>query len=131
MSRGIKKENAAYRPPKVLLKAFAAQGILPQRIAADHAHAMGLRFDLMFRLGILGGICLSPGSEDHFVRRHPEFRQVLRDGTVLEKASHADGHRDERAHWEQFDPGSRLIPLTQVAGVDVAQGLADAVYSVG
>jgi hypothetical protein len=70
------------------LTALRAEGIVPQQVAAKHAHAMGLRFDLMFRLGILGPV---PGGGDtaRFVSRHPEYRQVLRDGTVIHKASYA------------------------------------------
>ena len=41
------------------------------------------------------------------------------------------GHRDEMASWDRFDPGSRLIRLKKVAGVDVEKGLIDAVYSGG
>ena len=71
------------------LKSLASRGLIPQQIAADHTHAMGLKFDIMFRLGILGGIGPLRVNEGNFVRRHPEFRQVRRDGTVLEKASYA------------------------------------------
>jgi len=71
------------------LKAFAAQGIIPQQIAADHAHAMGLKFDLMFRLGILGSVGPLRMDEQNYLARHPQFRQILRDGTLLEKASYA------------------------------------------
>ncbi len=70
------------------LKAFAAKGIIPQAVAAKHAHTMGLKFDIMFRLGILGGGMLRLDG-DNYVSRHPEFRQVLRDGTVIDKASYA------------------------------------------
>jgi hypothetical protein len=71
------------------LRAFAAQGIIPQQLAAEHVHRMGLKFDLMFRLGILGGVgpwSIFPGT---FVRRHPECRQVTREGAIVEKASYA------------------------------------------
>jgi len=72
------------------LRKLAAQDALPQSVAGEHAHAMGLEFDIMFRLGINGD--LPPGRyprAEGFVARHPEFRQVLRDGTVVEKASYA------------------------------------------
>ncbi|HJN17990.1 MAG TPA: family 10 glycosylhydrolase [Armatimonadota bacterium] len=72
------------------LRSLAAKGEIPQKIAADHAHGMGLEFDIMFRLGIGGGIPPNPhAGPDAFTTRHPEFRQVQRDGTVVEKASYA------------------------------------------
>jgi len=72
------------------LRGFAASGALPQEIAAEHAHRMGLKFDIMFRLGISRH--LPPQRHDSaqsFVARHPQCRQVLRDGTPIEKASYA------------------------------------------
>ena len=72
------------------LRSFAASGTLPQEIAAEHAHRMGLKFDVMFRLGISRH--LPPERHDSaqgFVARHPQCRQVLRDGTIIEKASYA------------------------------------------
>ena len=73
------------------LKAFAAKGIIPQQIAAEGAHEMGLKFDLMFRLGIGGGTGVGPlpSSEHGYVEQHPEYRLVMRDGSVLSKASYA------------------------------------------
>jgi hypothetical protein len=62
---------------------------LPLQRATEYAHNMGLKFDLMFRLGILGGLGVSKSHEANFVRRHPEWRQQLKDGTFLEKASYA------------------------------------------
>ena len=38
---------------------------------------------------------------------------------------------ETRADWDQFNPGSRLIRLESINGVDVLKGLADAVYSGG
>lgn len=72
------------------LRAFAKAGVMPQAVAAEHAHEIGLEFDLMFRLGIGGELPprRQPGG-DGFVVRHPQFRQVLRDGTLVEKASYA------------------------------------------
>lgn len=79
-------EKATYQA----LRAFARQGIIPQKLAARHVHGMGLKFDLMFRLGISGPLPPEPRrNSKRFVVRHPEFRQVLRDGTVVEKASYA------------------------------------------
>ena len=70
------------------LDVISSKGIVPQEVIAEHVHGMGLKFDIMFRLGITGG--LPPyRDEDGFVARHPEFRQVMRDGTPVEKASYA------------------------------------------
>lgn len=66
---------------------FAEKGIVPQQVIAEHAHSMGLKFDLMIRLGILGGFGLR--ENDNFARFHPEFRQVQRDGTPVSKSSYA------------------------------------------
>jgi hypothetical protein len=71
------------------LTAFAKKGIIPQQIAADHVHSMGLKFDIMFRLGILGRILNGFPFPSEFIHRFPEFRQVLRDGTIVDKASYA------------------------------------------
>lgn len=71
------------------LRRFASQGIVAQQVAAEHAHKLGLRFDLMFRLGILGGVGPWRIVSGSFVRQHPQWRQVHRDGSVVEKASYA------------------------------------------
>jgi hypothetical protein len=73
------------------LGAFAAKGIFPQQIAAKGAHEMGLKFDLMFRLGIFGGAGVGPlpSNEHGYVQTHPEYRLVMRDGSVLSGASYA------------------------------------------
>jgi hypothetical protein len=49
---------------------------------------MGLRFDLMFRLGILGQLPRQADGES-VLSLYPGCRQVLRDGSVIEKASYA------------------------------------------
>lgn len=71
------------------LRAFAENGVMPHQIAADHVHSMGLKFDLMIRLGILGELGFLELGSDGFVARHPEFCQLLSDGTILNKASYA------------------------------------------
>jgi len=81
----ISGERQAYES----LRAFAAEGVMPQQAAAHYAHSMGLKFDLMFRLGILGDLGLLCLSGNSFVDRHRDLRQVLADGTVLHKASYA------------------------------------------
>ena len=43
-------EQAAYQS----LRALASNRIIPQAVAAEHAHSMGLKFDAMFRLSMLG-----------------------------------------------------------------------------
>jgi hypothetical protein len=70
------------------LDMISSKGIIPQEVVAEHVHEMGLKFDIMFRLGITGGVP-PHRNEDGFVARHPEFRQVMRDGTPVEKASYA------------------------------------------
>ena len=70
------------------VKELFSKGIIPQQVVAEHIHSMGLKFDIMFRLGVSGG--LPPHrNENGFVALHPEFRQVLRDGAPIEKASYA------------------------------------------
>lgn len=70
------------------LDMISSKGIIPQEVVAKHVHEMGLKFDIMFRLGILGGIP-PHRNESGFVARHPQFRQLMRDGTPIEKASYA------------------------------------------
>lgn len=65
------------------------QGIVPQQQLAKDAHAQGLKFDLMYRLGILGGLGVAQFHQDGFLNQHPEFRQVTHEGVALEKASFA------------------------------------------
>ena len=74
------------------LRKFAEQGIIPQQVAAKRAHELGIKFDVMLRLGIHGGVeGVGPiwSTEDTYTRKYPQCRQVLQDGTVLEKASFA------------------------------------------
>ena len=70
------------------LAKLGKQGIIPQQTVAHHVHTMGLKLDLMYRLGILGGFGLWR-TADNFTLRHPHLKQVRRDGTVVEKASYA------------------------------------------
>ena len=70
------------------IRDFARRGMIAQQIAAKHVQEMGIKFDLMFRLGILGGFGFWHDA-DNYTRNHPEFRQVRRDGTLLEKTSYA------------------------------------------
>ncbi|HRQ90381.1 MAG TPA: hypothetical protein PLA50_16405, partial [Bacteroidia bacterium] len=72
------------------LSDFAKQGTSVPEIAAEHSREIGIEFDLMIRLGILGEVSpLTFRPEDNYVRRFPQFRQVMRDGSVAEKASYA------------------------------------------
>ena len=73
------------------MRTLAAAGVLPQAVAATHAHTLGLEFDLMYRLAIQGPLPPRKGlqTDKYFVERHPEFRMVMRDGTPVEKASYA------------------------------------------
>jgi len=70
------------------LRSLAEKGIIPEAVAAQHAHTMGLKFDIMFRLAIIGSIPPMRDTEG-FVETHPQFRQVMRDGAPVEKASYA------------------------------------------
>ncbi len=81
----IRGEQQAHRA----LRDFAEAGAVPQKIAAEHAHQMGMEFDLMFRLGILGDLGFLDLSGEGFFKQYPHCRQVLADGTVLDKASYA------------------------------------------
>lgn len=87
---GITSRHRGEKQTLNTLRALAADGLIPQQVAADHVHGMGvgIKFDLMFRMGILGNLPRQPDRGD-FVSEHPEYRQVLRDGTVVEKASYA------------------------------------------
>ena len=80
----IRGERQSYKT----LRALAAQGIIAQNLVAEEVHKLGRKFDLMFRLGILGGASLRV-PEHNLVRRRPELRQVRRDGIVVDKASYA------------------------------------------
>ncbi|MFI4910287.1 MAG: hypothetical protein ACIAQZ_01325 [Sedimentisphaeraceae bacterium JB056] len=82
------KRNRGETQMKNTLLNFASKGIIAQNIAAKHCHEMGIKFDIMMRLGILGKI---PASQSHggFLDQNPDCRQMLADGTVLEKASFA------------------------------------------
>ena len=74
------------------LRKFAAQGIIPQQVAAKRAHQLGIKFDIMLRLGIHGGVeGVGPiwSTADIYTRKFPQYRQMLQDGAVLEKASFA------------------------------------------
>ncbi len=70
------------------LLALNAEGVVPQRAAADLARSMGITCCAMLRLGILGPIPQEPESQ-RLISRHPEFRMLLADGTAIEKASYA------------------------------------------
>ena len=87
---GITPRHRGEKQTLNTLRALTARGIIPQQLAADHVHSMGkgIKFDLMFRMGILGNVPRQPDRGD-FVSLHPEYRQVRRDGTVIEKASYA------------------------------------------
>jgi hypothetical protein len=76
------------------LNELASKGVIPEAVAADQAHALGLQFDVMFRLAILGtlpsaAIPLRDSFANGFVRRHPQFRMVAAYGRPVEKASYA------------------------------------------
>ena len=69
-----------------------AKGIIPQAVVAEHVHKMGLKFDAMFRLSMVGYIPprrLIGHLNSGFIRAHPQFRLCMADGTPVEKASYA------------------------------------------
>ena len=72
-------------------KELASKGLIPQALIGEHVHQMGLKFDAMFRLSIIGDLpgCREMAGKRPFVRSHPEFRQVTKRGVPTEKASYA------------------------------------------
>jgi hypothetical protein len=81
----IAGEKAAHED----LKSLAAKGVIPEAVVSEHLHSMGIKFDIMFRMSIAGGIPPARDEEKVFVRTHPQFRQRQADGTPIEKASYA------------------------------------------
>ena len=72
------------------LRSLTSAGLVIPTIATEHVHAMGLKFDAMFRLAITGIVPPQrKWKERTFVENHPQFRQLMRDGTPVEKASYA------------------------------------------
>lgn len=75
------------------LSALLAKRLVPENVIAGHVHGMGLKFEAMFRLAILGGLPAGelPSSSwrTGFVKSHPQFRQVTREGASIQKASYA------------------------------------------
>ncbi len=71
---------------RTTLLSLAAAGQTPENIAAQAVHQMGLKFDLMFRLGITCGVAQMPFLSADGLE---ECRQVTRDGTLVSKASYA------------------------------------------
>ncbi len=72
------------------ISTLTSKGLIPAQVALEHVHDMGLKFDAMFRMGVLGD--MPPG--DFFaghglVRKKPWIRMLAKDGTPLEKASYA------------------------------------------
>jgi len=86
--------NAYVKGEKVAdqsLTGYLAQGINPGRSVGERVREMGLKFDIMFRLGIAGFGCLPPrraARPQGFLASHPECRMALADGTLVEKASY-------------------------------------------
>ncbi len=78
-------EKAAYDS----LRELVSRHIIPETVVAQHVHEMGLQFDAMFRLAVLGSVPPMRDVGPNFVKSHPELRQVMQDGTPVEKASYA------------------------------------------
>lgn len=74
---------------RATLTSLARQGRMPENLAADAVHKLGLKFDLMFRLGITCGVAQMPFLSADGLEK---YRQVTRDGTVVSKASYAYPH---------------------------------------
>jgi hypothetical protein len=91
----LQATNSYITGEKVAMESLAGylqRGLLPQKVVAPHAHKMGLKFDLMFRLGIAGFESLPPRrptTPKGFLASHPQLRMALADGTRVEKASYA------------------------------------------
>ncbi len=66
-----------------------SKGIIPAEVAAEHAHRIGIKFDIYFRMALQGSTPPARAFPKSFVRRHPEFRIVAKDGTPVPKASYA------------------------------------------
>jgi hypothetical protein len=81
----VRGEQQAHRA----LRDFAKAGAVPHVLAAKHAQDMNIEFDLMFRLGILGDLGFVDLGDGGFFKMYPHCRQVLADGTVVDKASYA------------------------------------------
>lgn len=72
------------------LQSLAEKNLIAPQIAATRAKELGMKFDLMFRIGTNGAIeGIGPvwSGKDVYTRRYPQYRQVMRDGTILEKVS--------------------------------------------
>ena len=77
------------------ISTLTSKGLIPAQVALEHVHDMGLKFDAMFRMGVIGshppGQGGLPASEpdEGIVRKKPWLRMLAKDGTPLEKASYA------------------------------------------
>ncbi len=72
------------------ISTLTSKGLIPAQVALEHVHDMGLKFDAMFRLGVLGDIPPGAWFTGHgIVRKKPWIRMLAKDGTPLEKASYA------------------------------------------
>ncbi len=91
---GISEEDITIRPAgETIVKSLStltSKGLIPAQVALEHVHDMGLKFDAMFRLGVLGDIPPGAWFTGHgIVRKKPWIRMLAKDGTPLEKASYA------------------------------------------
>jgi hypothetical protein len=71
------------------LKTLLGKGVIPEAVASEHLHSMGVKFDIMFRMTIAGGMPPCRDVENCYVRKHPQLRQLQADGTPIEKVSYA------------------------------------------
>jgi hypothetical protein len=78
-----------YRRPYECLDALHAQGLTPVQVALEHAHGIGLKFDVMFRMGISQDLPPHGLHYEGFLADRPELRMLAKDGTPLALASYA------------------------------------------
>lgn len=75
--------------PSKCLGILISQGVIPVQVALEHVHDMGLKFDAMFRMGIIRDLPPFDTCHEGLVAGRPELRMMAKDGTPLEKASYA------------------------------------------
>jgi len=66
-----------------------SKGLNPVQVALKHSHDIGLKFDVMFRLGIAGDLPPSGLCEEGLLAQRPDLKILAKDGTALELASYA------------------------------------------
>ena len=70
------------------LRALIGQGLVPYKVAMEHAHSIGIEFYAMIRMGI-GTYPAPMDGYGGLIAERPDLRIVARDGTPLPKLSYA------------------------------------------